>query len=483
MAYLSKNDEKNFFNLLPSSEMVLENIVENLLCVKRQKHEVDEKLMQERNNLLRTFGEYPSIIEKIPVNITFLKNVGFCYDINIFLVKVFSLYAHGTALRKKMDYKRLQKIGESYYAGDFENYSLQMKELFKELKVNISNVINGNVITFDMTQNDIEQHIKNRKTVNWFIRNMDELINTYTKSIPDDIMEYFDQDKILLLLSHLALSKIADNYTHEEEICKESIQFIKTYVAYILYRRKENPNYNPSYHYVEFATNNTSLISADTVIIQAKEFNSAMEEFNDEICIKEEELLNLLPDLKRNIKIQEFRKDIELSWEFLPEKQYEATGKKMPIFKYSKTEEEQKELEDRKEQLLEEKIELFSSLPYISSLKGMNRFEGYVAYLFENGRVILEKFYKKTKHGAIPTYNEAIYVMNITDFKELSKMGKTEIREYAKEAGLDVKVINHTKNFKTRVLNEVNSISYNENVLDFIEDLVTSAKRPEELRK
>jgi len=483
MAYLSKNDEKNFFNLVPSSAMVLENLVENLLCVRKQKYEVDEKLKEDRNVLLQNFEDYPKIIEYIPANITFLKNKGFCYDANVLLIKIFGVYASGTALRKKIDNKRLQKIGESYYNGDFENYSLQMKEMFKELKINISNVINGNVLTFDITQNDIEQHMENRKKVNWFIRNMEEFVNIYTKPIPDKIMEYFDQDRILLLLTHLAISNITASCTIEEKICKESVQFIKTYIAYILYRRKENPNYNPSYHYVEFATNNASLISSDTVIIQAKEFDSVMEEFNNEINIKEEELLDLLPDLKRSIKIQEFRKDIELSWEFLPEKQYEPTGKKMPIFKYSKTEEEQKELEDRKEQLLEEKIELFSSLPYISSLKGMNRFEGYVAYLFENGRVILEKFYKKTKHGAIPTYNEAIYVMNITDFKELSKMGKTEIREYAKESGLDVKVINHTKHFKTRVLNEVNSISYNENVLEFIEDLVSSAKRPEELRK
>ena len=241
--------------------------------------------------------------------------------------------------------------------------------------------------------------------------------------------------------------------------------------------------YNPIYSYY-YSEGLKTTVSANNIIKYVQDRFKNRKEFQDGISIKEEELLNILTDLNKEIKIREFRKDIELSWEFLPEKdESEQIGKRASIFKVSKTEEEKKKLEDTKEQLLEQKIQLFASLPYITSLKGTNRFEGYIAYLFENGRVILEKFYKKTKHGLEPTYNEAIYVMDITDFKELSKMGKTEIREYSKEKGLNVKVINHTKNFKQRVINETTSTYYNENVLEFIEELVSSAKKIEALKK
>ena len=138
--------------------------------------------------------------------------------------------------------------------------------------------------------------------------------------------------------------------------------------------------------------------------------------------------------------------------------------------------------EKKKEILLEEKTSLFSSLPYIANLKGKNHFEGYEAYVFENGKVILEKFYKKTRGGYAPTMNEAIYAMNIKDFEELSKMGKTEVREYAKANGLDLTPIHHTKYFSKRVMAVVNSKSYNSDVLDYIDQLIEKSKSPLEKR-
>lgn len=482
MAYLNKNDEKRFFEALPYSEMILDNIFENLLSIRNKKQEVIDNIDIQKKKILSTLEGYPKVMDKIPANISILKEKGFCFDVNIFLVKLCGIYTTGTAMKKNLSSEKFISIGSLYYQGEYESFIDEMINLFKEVKVNINNVINGqSVMTFNMTENDIQQLIENRKQVNWFIRNMKQLVEAYTVPVSEEILSNFNQDKLLLLLSHLAISNIIDDIQKDKLINDECAKFCKIYAAYVNYRRKENPNYNPSYNYMDLKTGVISLISADSIFIQNKEFCENLDGFGSEYCITEDELLDFLPDLKRNLKIKQFRKEIELSWEFLPEKQNsDSEGKRMPLFKNHKTEEEKKAFEDKKDDLLEEKIELFSTLPYVTSLKGMNRFEGYVAYMFENGRVILEKFYKKTKHGLEPTYNEAIYVMNISDFQELSKMGKTEIREYAKDAGLNVRVINHSKNFKQRVINEVNSIAYTDDVMSFVDELVSNAKKTAE---
>lgn len=500
MAYLSKSDEEVFINLYPNAIRVLDVVVEELLSIKGTKTELYKKMKKQRDEILSSMEGIPPILSETMPEIAFVGGKGFYFDVPFMLSQICCLYTVKTQKGKELDFNKLNEISDLYYYGKKDEYIKEMHQFLVNIKQNLNEKIRKSnnkapvpsindfinktvgIQLFNFDEKKHNQLIQNRNAINWFIRNLEVFISAFNEPLTEEIMSYFDQDKILLFISHVSISEVVESIKSEKEIQPECIKLVQLYGAYANYRRKQTM-YNISYNYKCLDMNQDYLISTDSILIQNANFRENLEEYNGRAYFSEEELLNFLPDLKREVKIKEFRKDIELSWEFLPEKQKETTGKRIPILKYSKTDEEKKELEDKKEQLLEEKIELFASLPYISSLKGMNRFEGYVAYLFENGRVVLEKFYKKTKHGVIPTFNEAIYVMNITDFKELSKMGKTEIREYAKDMGLDVKVINHTKNFKQRVLNEVNSTSYNENVIDFIDDLVSSAKRIEELRK
>ncbi len=481
MSYLSKNDEKRFIYLLQESEVIVESVVENLLNIRSKKTEFMEMVEKQKREIFESLEGHPSLMDELSPNISVLKGKGICFDAIVFLIKLAWAYSDGTTMKGKLDHNRFMDFGMLYYNGYNECFIEEMTNLFREIKVRISDVINNNtnLITINMSEKDIEQLIQNRKSVNWIIRNMGRIVETYTCPIKEEIIDYFNQDRLLLLLSHFSISTIIEDIKKNRKISEDNVKFCKTYVAYVNYRRKKDPNYNPSYNYPSMGTGKRTHISAETILIQNKEFGKSLKAYGGETCIAEEELLDFLPDLKRELQINKFRKEIELSWEFLPEKQSgDAQEKRMPLFKRYKTDEEKKELEDKKDDLLEEKIELFSSLPYVTSLKGMNRFEGYVAYIFENGRVVLEKFYKKTKHGLEPTYNEAIYVMNISDFQELSKMGKTEIRQYAKDVGLKVRVIHHTKNFKQRVMNEVTSIGYTDDVMNFVEELVSNAKTP-----
>lgn len=77
--------------------------------------------------------------------------------------------------------------------------------------------------------------------------------------------------------------------------------------------------------------------------------------------------------------------------------------------------------------ILEEKKAFFdSNEPYLK-IKGEKQFDGYVAYIYSNGIVALEKFYENKSQNKPAT--AAVYIMEIEDFLEFSELSRKEIRE------------------------------------------------------
>ena len=57
---------------------------------------------------------------------------------------------------------------------------------------------------------------------------------------------------------------------------------------------------------------------------------------------------------------------------------------------------------------------------------GKNTFNGYIGYVYPNGRVVLDKFYDKQTDSLLAD-GHAVYAMNIEEFYELSKLSKSEL--------------------------------------------------------
>lgn len=112
-------------------------------------------------------------------------------------------------------------------------------------------------------------------------------------------------------------------------------------------------------------------------------------------------------------------------------------------------------------------------------LEGKHNFEGYIGYLYENGKVVFEKFYDDV--NTIPPTpsigSNATYVMDINNFIEMSQKTKPEIMEYIKSGESGVQRIYHTKNWKKKITNVINSESYDENILDTIEAVLNEAQK------
>ena len=89
-------------------------------------------------------------------------------------------------------------------------------------------------------------------------------------------------------------------------------------------------------------------------------------------------------------------------------------------------------LEERKKQIrkrfsaYKRKMQFFENTGYVYRVYGTSTFDGYVAFIYLIGEVIMEKFFDDRAH-CLPTVNEAIYSVNVREFEALSRLKKTKL--------------------------------------------------------
>ena len=74
------------------------------------------------------------------------------------------------------------------------------------------------------------------------------------------------------------------------------------------------------------------------------------------------------------------------------------------------------------------KLKLYERSPYIGKAKGLCLNEGYTAYFYENGEIILDRI-ADSSNNLSTGYGNAIYNLNSDNFIELSSIDKTTLRE------------------------------------------------------
>lgn len=125
----------------------------------------------------------------------------------------------------------------------------------------------------------------------------------------------------------------------------------------------------------------------------------------------------------------EYLKDLSASWEFLPpdDKRYEEEViKKIKNSGESMSEEERQKHQERLLEVFMEKKELYDSSDPFFRVKGKGTFDGYIGFVYSNGRVVLDKFYDDADSGKLAD-EHAVYAMGIQEFYELSRLSKSEI--------------------------------------------------------
>ncbi len=94
-------------------------------------------------------------------------------------------------------------------------------------------------------------------------------------------------------------------------------------------------------------------------------------------------------------------------------------------YNYLSLDEKEKQIKERFA-TYKRKMQFFENTGYVHRVYGTNSFDGYIAFIYPNGEVIMEKFFDDHAR-CLPTVNEAIYNVNVKDFEALSSIKKTKL--------------------------------------------------------
>jgi hypothetical protein len=359
-----------------------------------------------------------------------------------------------------------------------EGYAKALEEKKKRLEDVIDNGFSS--IYFDAARIDYETFAQGRVDFSKYLNVMKEIVDDYAKGLlllgdffeePLDynkLYECFEPDTFYLLFATIIyeINKIRED---EDNSLDNSYIYLYNYFDKMKEISKVDKRYDPYVLYTWNAGNidneKNERVSRRALQIKYDEMMNRHPECKP-LIIPNMSDVDKLKDIKLVEKLKQlYDSSIEASWEFLPS----GEGIKKGIVSSN-----QNRSENDNTELLEEvnsRIEILEKSAYIKCIKGKNTFDGYYAFVYANGIIILEKFWNNELNGIPASKHNATYVMNIDNFLELSKLSRTSLVEYIKtlpEVG--VKRIFHTSidNWHKNILEEIEGSYRLEDAIDFI---------------
>lgn len=368
---------------------------------------VDEYIKEVKNNSNSLSDSLRSITSK---KISFILQINSSNSLQILKNKFQLLYEKQLLEEFPEIYKKLQN--SKNYIKSLKN---DKKILNEELKDNKNNALIYKEIVLEIDDLNKKRDIYNKYirkcgiTSNYF-KYIDKQITLYENfiskrsliknvSFDELINTYLDMDKVNLYLANEYLKKIAS--------CDDRIQ-------------KGN--------YISLAEGHLNLIN------------------NKSICILVDNEVVNIRSINENINIIKYylRHDIiPLNWSLAPEGHDSKSIKSVNNKKIRRVKLSSKEVEKLK-LIGKERNEFYEKTNYLARAKGLEGSYGYTAYIYPNGRVILDKEYDKNKPSTAT--GNAIYVLTAINFEALSKLDKAILRRHH-----DVQRIVHSGNWQDRV--------------------------------
>lgn len=222
---------------------------------------------------------------------------------------------------------------------------------------------------------------------------------TKTRCANRYLEEHFDQDKLAMLVIAQILNS-GENTDNREEI--------ETYLSII--GKYINSNYNLS--------------------------GSIMDDDGNRVDI--EEILRRYRLLQ--MKLKETSRIV--NWELIPETQ-QLFSTVQATKKARKTKMSQAQINHLRE-LGEERTRVYEQSNYLAKVMGKLKYKGYVAYIYPNGEVILDREYNRESISSAS--GNALFNMKAIDFEALSKLDKFTLTKDPK-----AKRIIHSKGWKEKV--------------------------------
>ena len=289
-----------------------------------------------------------------------------------------------------------------------------------------------------------------------FLPNLNAFYNTFNKDIDiNKIRTMVDLEKFDFIMAHqlLMMSQATDSVLN---MYHKSLTSVYRYIEAIdMYMEQVDPSYKismnsydivgrqiPNYNYGNLKRTFNELVTKypQFQIINLRRGNINFDTRD----------ANAIEDYKERIsKILE-DSTLSASWEILPQgdsdREYLGRKKSSSV---PTLEDLEAKLSKGQQRLVDCKMFL-DGTDYLKTVRGINNFDGYIGYIYGSGLVVFEKFYKKYE-TRIPVDEAATYVMTFDNFVEMSKRTKTEIMDYIKDNGEDVRRIYHGKEWREKV--------------------------------
>lgn len=351
---------------------------------------------------------------------------------------------------------------DDYIIGSIKpSYEFFLKSLLKILNIKKVNYQDDDALTKEMLkQIDKLLNIKTEK----------ELKQKFPELYKDLIAgrQYFNSLQIYKRQEDYSREQYADgeHYFYSCGLQKSLKRFItnqaKMYQRYITNRRKlkelqEKTNYN-AYIRKHFDINKLAMYVIYETLTQAEFFNkseikeclSKAAKYINSKKYKKSVTLNINNEIinfkyiveKYNYLINLYKeKNKIVEWELIP------SGEQ--IKKYSKTNNSRVTIMNidelnRLRELGKEKEKFYESTNCYAKAIGLKKYKGYIAYIYENGEVLLDTIYND-EYPKTATGN-AIYNLKICDFRALSRLDKKQLKAHE-----NVKCIYHSGNWIERV--------------------------------
>jgi len=407
--------------------------------------------------------------------------IDFFYELTIFLNQNIDRYGK----TKEEHYKYLDGLLE--HLKDDNNtlnttYVEALNEKLKKIKDVLEKEINSEY--FEEAMKDYAYY-KNSIDFKTFITNSYNITKDFHKGLMnlgdffDKPMDYnelyqaFDPDTFYLLFAKIIYEF---NLIREKETGKldNSYGYLHYYNNAVGEVSKTEKKYDPK---IKFTLPSGKRIRYSRYQFQ-EEFRELMKRHPEAKAISLPDLDKGSNDKYKDIELIEklsklYAEETKVNWEFLPE------GEKIKKASSDSHNAIRERNEKNKEELINEtnmRISILENSGFLGRpVRGLNTFSGYYAFIYPNGKVILEKFWEN-EDNLTPAVGCATYIMDIDNFIEMSKISRLNLIEYIKtlpEVG--VKRIFHTSvNNWHRNLNDEIEGSYRlEDAINFINSLKT----------
>lgn len=345
--------------------------------------------------------------------------------------------------------KKLRHISsEKKLEREFPNLYNKYKELVncKKLAQHYNHVINGYTSTWREkyeARKKLEECFENTDQIDEFLKKANSEVNPRKFANKcADLFEFISMhiDEVVTFMHEhpIDLTLFSDKEQKRFELYVAN-RYLR-YVTLVPEKDKQKYLYYVSNYFLELGNNIGSDVSIDVVDSENKKVTTVTPKI---LLEKYKKVLISNPSLKivrlKSVdfstmspkEVKEFMdgylKELSANWEIIPKGSFESTFAGVASKVTSNLSEEEKKAQQEKlANLYLEKKSLYESSDPYSILRGIKTFDGYYAYVYPNGKVILDKYFENVSTGRLAKDN-AIYVMNFNDFYELSHLTKREL--------------------------------------------------------